>query len=78
MKFTAGAKDEEEMRNQLVELMQGNSGNYQSMLRDADAAKGKQDGDLQDRLARRRKANEDKLAAKQADIQEEFDNMDIE
>ena len=66
------------MRNQLIELMQGNSANYESMMRDAEAAKQTQDNDLQERLRRRRQANEDKLAAKQAEIQDEFANMDIE
>jgi len=39
--------------------------------------KNKQNDSLQERLRQRRKANEDKLAAKQADFQQEEANMDI-
>ena len=48
------------------------------MLRKAEIEKSNQDNDLQERLRRRRKLNEDKLAAKQKEIEDEFENLDIE
>ncbi len=48
------------------------------MLRKAEQEKSNQDNDLQERLRRRRKLNEDKLAAKQKEIEDEFVNLDIE
>jgi len=48
------------------------------MLRKAEQEKNNQDNDLQERLRRRRKLNEDKLAAKQKEIEDEFVNLDIE
>ncbi len=48
------------------------------MLRKAEMEKSNQDSDLQERLRRRRKLNEDKLAAKQKEIEDEFENLDIE
>lgn len=48
------------------------------MLRKAEMEKSNQDDDLQERLRRRRKLNEDKLAAKQKEIEDEFVNLDIE
>jgi len=48
------------------------------MLAQAEGERKNQDNSLQDRLRRRREANEAKLADKQAEIEDEFKNMDIE
>ena len=76
-KFTIGAKDEEEIRQQLIDLMASGKDNYEAVMRQAEMEKNKQNDSLQERLRQRRKANEDKLAAKQADFQQEEANMDI-
>ena len=73
-----GAKDEEEMRNELMQLMQGGNGNYEEMMRQADLDKKKQNDSLEERLRKRKEANEARLAKKQAEIESELANLDIE
>jgi len=41
-----GARDEEEMKQQLMDLMQGSNGNYEDMLRKAELEKNGQSDDL--------------------------------
>ena len=77
-KFTMGAKDEEEMRNELMQLMQGGNGKYEEMMRQADLDKKKQNDSLEERLRKRKEANEARLAKKQAEIESELVNLDIE
>jgi len=58
--------------------MQGSNGNYEDMMRKAELEKNGQNDDLQERLRRRRKLNEEKLAAKQLEIENELHDLDIE
>jgi len=44
----------------------------------AEMHKKNQDSDLQEKLRKRRQAKEDRLAAKQAELEDEVENMDIE
>ena len=45
-KFTMGAADEAEMRNELKDLMQGGQNNYEQMMNKADKDKKNQDESL--------------------------------
>ena len=54
-KFTMGAKDEEEMRNELMQLMQGGNGKYEEMMRQADLDKKKQNDYYNRRWLRRKR-----------------------
>lgn len=73
-----GANDEAEMRAELSALMNAGNSNYDNMLHQADSERRNQDEILQERLRRRKQLNEDKLRKKQAEIEDEFVNMDIE
>lgn len=77
-KFTMGAKDEAEMRSELRDLMEGKFNNYDQMMQQAESEKKKQGDSLQDRLRKRRELNANKLKVKEAEIEDEFANMDIE
>lgn len=77
-KFTMGAQDEQQMRNELMQLMQGNNGNYEQIMRQADQDKQKQNESLEERLRRRKEQNDARLAKKQAEYEDELANMDIE
>jgi len=73
-----GAKDEEEIRNELMNLMQGGNGNYDEMMRQADMDKKKQNDSLEERLRKRKAANEARLAKKEREIEIDLINLDIE
>jgi hypothetical protein len=73
-----GAQDEAEMRNELMQLMQNGNGNYDELMRQADLDKKKQNDSLDERLRKRKEAMEAKLAAKQAEVEDELHNLDIE
>lgn len=73
-----GAQDEAEMRNELMQLMQNGNGNYDELMRQADLDKKKQNDSLEERLRKRKEAMEAKLAAKQAEVEDELHNLDIE
>lgn len=73
-----GAQDEAEMRNELTQLMQNGNGNYDELMRQADLDKKKQNDSLDERLRKRKEAMEAKLAAKQAEVEDELHNLDIE
>jgi len=73
-----GAQDEAEMRNELMQLMQNGNSNYDDLLRQADLDKKKQNDSLEERLRKRKEAMEAKLAAKQAEVEDELHNLDIE
>lgn len=77
-KFTMGAKDEAEMRAELRDLMEGKFSNYDQMMQQAEQEKQQQGDGLQERLRKRRQLNAEKMKAKEAEIEDEFANMDIE
>lgn len=56
-----GAKDEEEIRNELKSLMEGGKRNFDRALNNADKEKSKQENDLAEILRKRREANKKKL-----------------
>jgi len=73
-----GAKDEEEIRNELKNLMDGGKRNFDKALKQADKEKTQQENDLAEILRRRREANKKKLLTKQTEVEAEFQNLDIE
>ena len=53
-KFTMGAEDEAEMRNELMNLMERGSGTYENVLNQAEMEKKAQDDALAEKLRRRK------------------------